>query len=194
MIRPTEAAADLDADEALDDDEDEGDPSGNTPKAKTGGLNYISPQGLAKLQAERHQLHRVERPRVVGEVADAAAMGDRSENAEYIYGKRRLREIDRRMRFLQQRIDAAVVVAPDRDIDRERVAFGALVTLEAEDGAVRRWQIVGEDEVDLSHGKISLYSPIGAGLIGKRLGDEVTIRTPAGPRDLIVLAITWPDT
>jgi transcription elongation factor GreB len=191
MIRPPQAAADLDPQEDLDDDED--DPSGSTPKPKTGGVNYISPEGLAKLQAERHQLHRVERPRVVGEVADAAAMGDRSENAEYIYGKRRLREIDRRMRFLQQRIDAAVVVAPGREIDRTRIAFGALVTLEAEDGAVRRWQIVGEDEVDLNNGKISLYSPIGAGLIGKRLGDEVTIRTPAGPRDLVVLAISWPD-
>lgn len=186
MIQPP---VDLEPDEALDDDDDE---ANGLPKPTVGGVNYISPLGLSRLQAERHHLHRVERPRVVGEVADAAAMGDRSENAEYIYGKRRLREIDRRMRFLQQRIDAAVVVAPDRDIDRERVAFGALVTLQAEDGAVRRWQIVGEDEVDLNNGKISLYSPIGAGLIGKRLGDEVTIRTPAGPRDLVVLAITWP--
>lgn len=162
------------------------------PSARVGEGNYISPAGLLALQTERNHLLRVERPRVVGEVADAAAMGDRSENAEYIYGKRRLREIDRRLRFLQKRIDLAVVVAPGPPPQPDRVAFGALVTLETEDGAVRRWQIVGEDEVDLSAGKISLRSPIGLGLLGKRVDEEVTIHTPAGPRDFVILAVDWP--
>lgn len=175
------------------DDEDLPDDDDVLPTARVGEGNYISPAGLAALQAERHHLLRVERPKVVGEVADAAAMGDRSENAEYIYGKRRLREIDRRLRFLQKRLDLAVVVAPGPPAEPDKIAFGALVTLETEEGTIKRWQIVGEDEVNLTAGKISLRSPIGLGLLGKRRGDEVTIYTPSGPRDFAVLAVDWPD-
>lgn len=144
--------------------------------------NYISPQGLQRLRDERDQLVKVERPRVVNEVADAAAMGDRSENAEYIYGKRRLREIDRRLRFLTQRLDAAVVVDPLRPQRLDRVYFGATVVLEAEDGTTRTWTVVGEDETDAGAGLISHRSPLGAALLGKQLDDEVKVMTPSGLR------------
>ena len=151
--------------------------------------NYISPLGLQRLRDECDQLVKVERPRVVNEVADAAAMGDRSENAEYIYGKRRLREIDRRVRFLTQRLDAAVVVDPQRPQRRDRVYFGATVVLEAEDGTTRTWTVVGEDETDAGAGLISHRSPLGAALLGKQLDDEVKVMTPAGPRLFTVAAI-----
>lgn len=153
--------------------------------------NYITPDGFAKLRAELDHLLKVERPRVVEEVADAAAMGDRSENAEYIYGKRRLREIDRRIRFLNQRLDAAVVVdtaGPERS---DRVFFGATVTLEDEAGATRTWHLVGEDEVDATAGRISYRSPIGAALLGRQVEDEVKVMTPTGPRLFTVVAIRY---
>ena len=135
------------------------------------GTNYISPEGLARLRAEYDALRKVERPRVVQEVADAAAQGDRSENAEYIYGKRRLREIDRRLRFLQQRIDAALVVGQgEREVGR--IYFGATVTIEDEQGQTRVWTLVGEDEVEAARGAISYRSPIGAALLGKRVGER----------------------
>ncbi len=154
------------------------------------GTNYISPEGLRKLRTEYDELRKVERPRVVQEVADAAAQGDRSENAEYIYGKRRLREIDRRMRFLQQRIDAAIVVEHGTR-DDGRVYFGATVTVEDEHGQTRVWKLVGEDEVDAAQGAISHRSPIGAALLGKRVGDEVTVLTPGGERVLVVAAVAY---
>jgi len=154
------------------------------------GTNYISPEGLLKLRTEYDDLRKIERPRVVQEVADAAAQGDRSENAEYIYGKRRLREIDRRMRFLQQRIDAAVVVERGTH-ERDRIYFGATVTVEDEQGHKRVWKLVGEDEVDAGQGAISHRAPIGAALLGKRVGDEVTVWTPGGERVLLVVDVLY---
>ena len=132
-----------------------------------------------------------ERPRVVQEVAEAAAQGDRSENAEYIYGKKRLREIDRRVRFLEQRLDAAQVVDPRQQVRRDRVFFGATVQVEDEDEATRRWMIVGEDETDAQAGKISHRSPIGQALLGKTLDDEIKARTPGGERVYVIVAIDY---
>src|ERR1700678_3055210 len=132
-----------------------------------GDPNYITPDGAKRLQLELGQLRSVERPKVVTEVADAAAQGDRSENAEYIYGKKRLREIDRRIRFLTKRLESAVVVAPDAAHPEGKVFFGATVEIEDEDGARSSYQIVGEDEVDLSRGHVSWRSPIGRSLLKK---------------------------
>ena len=141
----------------------------------------ITPEGIEKLERELEQLWNVERPRVTREVADAAAQGDRSENAEYIYGKKRLREIDGRVRFLRKRIDSVVVVQPGEVADRERVFFGARVTLEDEAGEERHYRLVGPDEFDAERGLVSVNSPIGRALLGKRVDDEVTVQRPAGP-------------
>ena len=131
------------------------------------------------MRDELDQLWRVERPRVTQEVADAAAQGDRSENAEYIYGKRRLREIDRRVRFLSKRLDEVKIVS-EAPTDPRRVFFGAWVELEDEDGNEKTYRIVGADESDLEKGYISIDSPVARGLLGKRDGDEVTVRVPKG--------------
>lgn len=141
--------------------------------------HYITPEGAKRLRAELDQLWTVERPRVTQEVADAAAQGDRSENAEYIYGKRRLREIDRRVRFLSKRLDDVVVVneAPS---DANRVFFGAYVTVEDEDGETATYRIVGPDESDVEKKWISMEAPVAKALMGKRLGDEVMVRRPKG--------------
>ncbi len=141
---------------------------------------HITPEGAKKLQDELDRLWNVERPKVTREVADAAAQGDRSENAEYIYGKKRLREIDRRVRFLRKRLDEVIVVRPGEVGDPERIFFGAWVTLEDEDGSEQRYRVVGRDEVDASGGLVSVDSPIGRALLGKREGDEVTVHRPAG--------------
>jgi transcription elongation factor GreB len=141
--------------------------------------NYITPAGYAKLTDELEYLRRTERPRIVQEVADAAAQGDRSENAEYIYGKRRLREIDRRMRFLAERLKHVQVVDPAKQ-SGERVVFGAIVDLEDEDGNASTWQIVGEDETDPQKGLISWKSPLGRALIKKTEGDSVNVKRPTG--------------
>lgn len=140
---------------------------------------YITPEGARVLREELEHLWTVERPRVTQEVADAAAQGDRSENAEYIYGKRRLREIDRRVRFLSKRLDELVIV-DTRPSDPERVFFGAWVTLEDDDGNQVEYRIVGPDEFDVSAGKISMDAPVGRALMGKTGGDEVTVRRPKG--------------
>ncbi|GAB4522788.1 MAG: transcription elongation factor GreB [Haliangiales bacterium] len=151
---------------------------------------YITPEGAQVLRDELHALWVVERPRVTQEVADAAAQGDRSENAEYIYGKKRLREIDRRVRFLQKRLDAVVIVS-EPPSDPERVFFGAWVTLEDEDGQEVEYRIVGPDEFDVSAGKISMDSPVGKALFGKRLDDEVIIKRPKGDWVCTVTAIRY---
>jgi len=140
---------------------------------------HITPEGAKKLRAELDQLWTVERPRVTQEVADAAAQGDRSENAEYIYGKRRLREIDRRVRFLSKRLDEVTIVS-EPPTDPRRVFFGAWVTVEDDDGHEKTYRIVGADESDLDRGYISIDSPVARALLGKREGDEVTIRVPKG--------------
>jgi transcription elongation factor GreB len=141
--------------------------------------HYITPEGAKKLRAELDHLWTVERPRVTQEVADAAAQGDRSENAEYIYGKRRLREIDRRVRFLSKRLDDVVVVN-EPPSDARRVFFGAYVTVEDEDGEQVEYRIVGPDESDVDKKWISMEAPVAKALMGKRLDDEVTVARPKG--------------
>ena len=152
--------------------------------------NMTTPLGRAKLEAELQELWKVERPRVTEEVAVAAAHGDRSENAEYKYGKRRLREIDRRLRWLQKRLAELVVV---RVAPRDgRVHFGMFVTVEDGEGEEHRWQLVGSDEWDVNEGKISVLSPIGKALLGKEVGDDVEVRRPKGDLELTILAVEYP--
>jgi len=154
-----------------------------------GAPNYMTPAGARKLSEEMARL-RSERPKVVQEVADAAAQGDRSENAEYIYGKKKLREIDRRMRFLTFRLKDAVVVDPK--VQRgDKVFFGATVDVEDEDGAPATYRIVGEDECDGARGDVSYKSPVGRALIGKSVGDAITLRRPVGDVELEIVAVRY---
>ncbi len=141
------------------------------------------------MRAELDRLWRLERPQVTRAVAEAAAQGDRSENAEYTYGKRRLREIDRRVRHLRNRLQVAVVVNRP-PTDPARVYFGAWVTLEAEDGEVR-YRIVGPDEIDHEPGYISMDSPLGRALLGRRLGDAVSVQLPDGVRNVKITGIAY---
>lgn len=150
---------------------------------------YLTREGAKKLAAELDHLLRVERVKVVQEVADAAAQGDRSENAEYIYGKKRLREIDRRIRFLTKRLDSAAVV--DAGVTYDAVRFGARVTVQDEDGAQRTYVLVGPDEADPAAGKVSFKAPLGNALLKRRVGDVVTVRRPAGELDLEIVAIDY---
>lgn len=153
---------------------------------------YITPEGYEKLRAEADQLWRVERPRVTREVSEAAAQGDRSENAEYIYGKKRLREIDSRVRFLNKRLEQLVVVdAPPHE--RQRIFFGAWVTLEDDAGEARCYRVVGPDESDAGERRISMESPMGRALLGKRVDDEVTVRRPKGVATFVVIAVEYED-
>ena len=151
---------------------------------------YITPEGYEKLRQEADHLWRVERPRVTREVSDAAAQGDRSENAEYIYGKKRLREIDSRLRFLHQRLERLTVVS-EVPADRERVFFGAWVTLADEQGTLERYRLVGPDESDAGERKVSTDSPVGRALIGKRIDDEVTVRRPKGEATFVIVAVEY---
>ncbi|MFP5518753.1 MAG: transcription elongation factor GreB [Bdellovibrionia bacterium] len=152
--------------------------------------NYITPAGIKKLKDEYHQLVHVERPRVVETVAWAASNGDRSENADYQYGKKRLREIDSRSRFLMKRIEAAEIVDPSL-LSGSIVRFGATVTLSDEDENSHTWQIVGEDEFDIKAGKISWQSPIAKAILGKKQGDEVKISKPAGEEFMIIEKVEY---
>jgi transcription elongation factor GreB len=154
------------------------------------GKHYITLEGANKLRAELDHLWTVERPRVTQEVADAAAQGDRSENAEYIYGKRRLREIDRRVRFLSKRLDDIVVVN-EPPADTTRVFFGAWVTLEDDDGSEVTYRIVGPDESSVERGFISMDAPVAKAVLGKREGDEVTVRRPKGDITYTVTGIRY---
>jgi transcription elongation factor GreB len=154
------------------------------------GSKYITPAGARRLREELDHLWRVERPQVTQAVAEAAAQGDRSENAEYTYGKRRLREIDRRVRFLRKRLDGMVVVSAP-PADRERVFFGAWVEVEDVDGRASRHRVVGPDEFDMQDGYVSMDSPLGRALLGRRLRDEVQLRLPAGERTLVITAIAY---
>ena len=156
------------------------------------GSKYATPEGARRLRAELDQLWLVERPAVTQAVSEAAAMGDRSENAEYIYGKRRLREIDRRMHYLTKRLESAVVVDPKTERgDKSKIFFGATVELEDEEGEKRVYRIVGEDEIDSNGGHISWRSPIGRALLGKRSGDVITVRRPAGDVELEITAVRY---
>lgn len=141
--------------------------------------NYITPAGVEKLKAELKELLHIERPQLVKTVAWAASNGDRSENADYIYGKRRLREIDRRVAMLTKKIEDAQVVDP-KTVISDKIVFGAKVALLDEEGERHQFQIVGEDEIDATHGRISWRSPIASALLGKKVGDEVIIKRPAG--------------
>lgn len=153
--------------------------------------NYITPEGAKRLAAELDHLLRRERPKIVDEVAEAAAQGDRSENAEYIYGKKKLREIDRRVRFLTKRLESAVVVRPEERRDAEVVYFGAWVEVLDEDGEQKRYRIVGEDEIEPKEGRISWRSPLGRALLKKRVGDVVVLHRPAGEVELEIIDVKY---
>ncbi|MBM3485963.1 MAG: transcription elongation factor GreB [Alphaproteobacteria bacterium] len=172
-----------------DDDGPERDPA--TPP---GTRNYITPAGHARLRDELRTLRQSERPRIVEIVSWAAGNGDRSENGDYLYGKRRLREIDRRIRFLVRRLEAAEIVDPARQKNRDQVFFGATVTFaHVETDAERTVTIVGQDEVDPDHGRISWISPVARALLKARAGDVVEVRMPAGPESIEVVAIRYPE-
>jgi len=152
--------------------------------------NYLTPEGAKKLSEELGRLRSVERPRIVQEVADAAAQGDRSENAEYIYGKKKLREIDRRMHYLTKRLESAVVVDP-KEQRGEKIFFGATVEVLDEDGKRQVFCIVGEDEIDSKGGRISWKSPVGRSLLGKSKGDVVVVKRPAGDLEMEILSVKY---
>lgn len=152
--------------------------------------NYITPEGFRRLKDEFQHLMQVERPKLVETVAWAASNGDRSENADYIYGKRRLREIDSRLRFLTGRLESAVVVDPKTQ-SGPKIVFGCTVTLEDEDGETLKYQIVGEDEFDAKTGRISWRSPVATALLGKAEGDEVVLKKPSGDETVTVLKIEF---
>jgi transcription elongation factor GreB len=154
---------------------------------------FITPQGLATLRAEYEQLFSVERPKIVEVVSWAASLGDRSENADYLYGKKRLREIDRRLSYLSKVMKAAKVVDPARQEQRDTVRFGAIVELADELDERRIVTLVGEDEADASEGRISWAAPIARALVGARVGDERIVRLPAGEKSYEVIRISYPD-
>lgn len=154
--------------------------------------NYITPKGLARLQDEYDFLKKVERPKVCDLVSWAASLGDRSENADYLYGKKRLREIDRRMRFLSHRISCAVVINP---VNREmsQIQFGATVELENDQGKRQKFSIVGVDEIDGHYGKISWKSPLGKSLLGKDVGDVIVVQAPKGEKEYEIISFVYED-
>lgn len=173
-----------------EEDSDGGDEDLQSPPLPPSGKNYITPAGYARLEAELRKLVEVERPEVVKTVAWAASLGDRSENADYIYGKRRLREIDRRVRFLIKRLENAEIVrSAGRDTDQ--IFFGATVRVKSASGE-RTVTIVGVDETDPAKGHVSWISPIAKALLKAREGDTVTVRTPAGEEKLEILEVTYP--
>ncbi|MDP3275377.1 MAG: transcription elongation factor GreB [Deltaproteobacteria bacterium] len=154
--------------------------------------SYVTPAGYKRLQDEAQRLLRIERPTVVREVSDAAAQGDRSENAEYIYGKKRLREIDSRLRFLDKRLRVLEIIDPETQRG-DRVNFGAIVTLESEDGQRKVWQLVGEDESEPSEGRISYKSPLARALSGKQAGDDFSFKRPDGREtEYVVESVVFP--
>ena len=154
---------------------------------------FITPLGFAALRAEYEELFGVERPKIVETVSWAASLGDRSENADYLYGKKRLREIDRRLSYLSKVMKSAKVVDPARQEQRDRVRFGATVELADENDERRVITLVGEDEADASAGQISWAAPIARALIGARVGDERIVRLPAGEKSYEVIAIRYPN-
>jgi transcription elongation factor GreB len=168
------------------DDEDDG------PPRLAGGRFYMTPEGHATLTAELHHLRATERPRIVDIVSWAAGNGDRSENGDYLYGKRRLREIDVRMRFLMRRLRHAEVIDPRQQTNRDQVFFGAAVTYANERDEQLTVTIVGVDEADMAAGKISIASPVALALLRAQVGDEVAVRTPRGTEMVEILAIGYP--
>ena len=172
-----------------DGDEDD---DGGLPPIPPGAKNYITPQGYQRIREELLQLIDTERPEVVKIVHWAASNGDRSENGDYIYGKRRLREIDRRIRFLTKRLDLAEVVDPSIHLGSDQVFFGATVTYLNSAGSEQKITIVGIDELDPLKGKISWVSPVARALTKSREGDVITLTTPAGVDELEILHVTYP--
>jgi transcription elongation factor GreB len=154
---------------------------------------YITPKGLARIRAEYDELFGTERPKIVETVSWAASLGDRSENADYIYGKRRLREIDRRLGYLARVMKQAKVVDPARQEARDQVRFGATVELADEDDKRRTVTLVGDDEADASAGRIGWSAPIARALVGAKVGDERIVRLPAGEKSYEVMEISYPD-
>jgi transcription elongation factor GreB len=151
---------------------------------------YITPDGFRRLSEEHWDIWTVQRPKIVSEVEAAAALGDRSENAEYLYGKRKLRELDRRLRFLSERMDSLSVVEPKPD-RAGRAYFGAWVTVEQEDGETRTYRLVGADEFDVAQGLLSVDSPMGRALLGKRTGEVATVQRPAGAAEVTIVEVSW---
>jgi transcription elongation factor GreB len=159
-------------------------------KAKTTKTSYMTPDGHKALKDEYLKLYRDERPKLVEVIAWAASNGDRSENADYIYGKRRLREIDKRLYFLTKRLESAVVVDPKQQTGKQ-IVFGATVELEDEDGKRFTYQIVGEDEANPTIGKINWLSPLAKALLGHTEGEEVIVNRPSGETTFVVLAVRF---
>jgi transcription elongation factor GreB len=171
------------------DGDDDGDLA-DSPAIPDGFTNYITPAGHKRLNDELGRLWKIDRPKLVETIAWAASNGDRSENGDYIYGKRKLREIDRRIRFLSKRLDSAVVV-DNAGKTHDRVYFGATITVLDESGNERTVTIVGVDELDPSRGRVSWVSPIAAALLKASVGDVVTMRTPRGTEELEIIAVRY---
>ena len=171
------------------DDDDDADDAAPPPELR----RYITPEGHARFRAEYNALRLGERPRIVEIVSWAAGNGDRSENGDYQYGKRRLREIDRRLRFLDRRLRHAIVVDPATQANRGRVFFGATVTFADSADQERTVTIIGVDEAETTRGEVSLASPVARALLGREVGDEVVLRTPAGNDAVEVVAIAYPE-
>lgn len=172
-------------------DDDEGEPPSPQLQIPAGVKNYITPAGHLKLREELENLVKQERPHIVDIVAWAASNGDRSENGDYIYGKRRLREIDRRIRFLSKRLDIAEVVDPLRQRGNNQVFFGATVTVEDQFANQVSYSIVGVDEADASRGRISWISPLARALIKQREGDCIRFQSPLGLRELEIVSVVY---
>ena len=154
---------------------------------------FITPDGIARIRADYHELFAVERPKIVETVSWAASLGDRSENADYIYGKRRLREIDRKLAYLARIMKDAKVVDPSAQRARDQVRFGAMVEVSDDDNDRRTLTIVGDDETDAGAGRIGWSAPLARALIGARVGDERIVPLPAGEKSYEVIAIRYPD-
>ena len=176
-----------------EDDQTDDEPPEAIDALPPGTKNYMTPAGYARLVEEMRSLRYDDRPKVVDVVSWAAGNGDRSENGDYIYGKKRLREIDRRIRFISKRLDIGEVVDPASQTNRDQVFFGARISYCGADGTAHTVRIVGVDEARLEHGEVSWISPIAQALHKAREGEVVKLRTPAGIEDIEVLEIGWPD-
>lgn len=152
---------------------------------------YMTKEGYLAIQGEIDHLWSVERPQVVQEVTEAAELGDRSENAAYIYGKRRLRQIDSRLQYLRKKIEGVTVLDVATQVTRKDIAFGAIVEVEDDEGNTFTWRLVDQDESDPNRGRISVQSPIGRALLGRAVGDAVTVHRPKGQMDLEILSIRY---
>ncbi len=172
-----------------DADDDEDDLA--APALPTGSKNYMTPAGYARLDAEFNELWKVERPKLVETIAWAASNGDRSENGDYLYGKKRLREVDRRIRFLSKRLEHAEVVDPATREATDQVFFGATVTVADADGSESTYAIVGIDEADAGRGRIAWISPMARALLKAREGDTVSVQTPDGKREVEIVEVRY---